>query len=214
MLFLHLFLLRSFLERAFALTFGLLSVVFMGAFIENKTPEVLRSLLTCLPCAICLGACWTLGSWRIQGGLIALAAGGLSPWRPILTLCMAALPFLAAVSMLKHIPTAKLEVTPGHVRIHGEQGETIFTWDETGAERHDPDGRLSHTQLMPAPKGKVIPTTVSPILHLTPTIALFVCLSALGLKRERAGYTMTFSAAVLAFVAGELLRALTLSIYS
>lgn len=139
--------LKSFVIRLSALTLAGSIILIFARILEGRTLDFQAILVEMLPFAALGGAAWSITEWKRQGGVIAIAAGGRSPW-PIAAL------FAFFTSPLVLVPYAM--VTPSSPPLDASRNALHVTFDTT-THFHWHGGRIERQFQGVVEQGPVFP---------------------------------------------------------
>jgi len=141
---------RTLVLRSASVLVGVSTILIISSWIDGRPPQFLSLILRALPTSVCLGAAWTLSSWRSEGGGIVVASSGRSPWAILLlTLAISGFPFMAP-SFASTEPSNFISLTPNQLEANVSGRFTRYLWTDGHIHFSDADS-IQRTQDIPAP---------------------------------------------------------------
>jgi len=142
----------AFVVRLVSLAVLCSAALYIGSFVDGRSLHAIELLIRSLPTAALGATAWTLSLWRREGGVVALASGGRSPW-PILVffLCITG-PLTTLPVWSVQPPTNALNIAPNSVSTSYDP-PTQFKWTD-GQVRSVYKGTVLPGPMMTPPAGR------------------------------------------------------------
>jgi hypothetical protein len=143
---------RTLFLRCMAFLVGVTTVLMVSSWVDGRNTHLTGLALTALPVSICLSTAWTLSSWRHQGGGIAIAAGGRSPWSILLLIIAIAGPPFALRRAENTEANASISIGHAQIDVVFNGQNTHYRWNH-GQTVRTGSAPMIRTRNLPAPLG-------------------------------------------------------------